>query len=91
MKIELVTTPHQTRIYVEAPLGTNANTMRAMARKKMNNTPCPEYVNSVTGERSKGRWAQHLGSSAAWQVCAPDKEPAKRLYWVALNMPDWTK
>lgn len=90
MKIELVTHANQTRIYLEAPLGTNANSMRALARKKMNATPCPDYVDSVTGKTRPGAWAQHLGTSAEWKVCAPHKEPAKRLFWTLVVIPDWS-
>lgn len=79
------------RAYVEAPLGTNANSMRAAARAKMNATPCPEYELAITGAKAPGKWAQNLGSSAEWKVCAPDKQPAKRLYWNLAHMPDWSK
>ena len=91
MHVEIVITPHGARAYVEAPLGTNANSMRAAARAKMNATPCPEHVNSVTGDTYPGKWAQNLGASAEWKVSAPDKQPAKRLYWNLAHMPDWSK
>lgn len=91
MYVEIIITEHSARAYVEAPLGTNANTMRAAARAKMNSTACPDYVNSVTGDTSPGKWVQHLGASTEWKVCAPDKQPAKRLYWNLAHMPDWSK
>lgn len=91
MKIELVTNANQTRIYVEAPLGTNANSMRALARAKMNATPCPDYVDSVTGVNLPGRWSQHLGTSAEWKTTSLDSKPAKRLFWSLVVIPDWTK
>lgn len=90
MKAEIQTTPHVQRVFVTAPLGTNANTMRAIARKKMNNTPCPDYV-EYNGTKRPGQWAQHLGSSAAWQDLARDAIPAKRLFWSLVVIPKWTK
>lgn len=91
MKAEIIIGVHSKLVYVTAPLGTNANTMRAIARKKMNNTPCPDYVDTVTGKTRPGQWAQHLGSSAAWKDLARDAIPAKRLFWSLVVIPKWTK
>lgn len=78
------------RAYVSAPYGTHASTMRAAARAKMNATACPDYVESITGKRRPGAWAQHLGASAEWQAMGKDAKPAKRLFWELVVIPDWS-
>ena len=91
MHVTIEHNPHtgQFRAFVTAPYGTHASTMRAAARAKMNATACPDYVDSVSGETRRGKWAQHLGSSAEWQSSFVDTKPAKRLFWELVVIPQW--
>ena len=76
------------RVYVTAPLDTNTNTMRAMARKYMNARPCPDYV-EFNGTKRPGQWAQHLGTAEEFK--AMWGKPAKRRFWELVVIPKWSK
>ena len=75
-------------LYVQAPAGTNANTMAKYAREYIATLPKPEY-REYDGSTRPGQWCRHLGKSFSFYTPEAEKDLGyRKLYWTTITIPE---
>lgn len=75
-------------LYVQAPLGTHANTMAKFAREYIATLPKPTYHN-YDGSTRPGQWCRHLGRSENYYTVGAEKQLGyRKLYWTTIVVPE---